>query len=280
MGLWKAPINLKMSNNVIILENNQIEKISQILGDILTGSKISQILSQMNEVDTSGQSTKWRRVYFIFTKITNETGSSNAFLRFIKIALSPIDFVNNNETFERTRLRINEILAFSGLVYEKNGIFKITSCANTIDEVYARLNSLKSKLCERNVHSEILKYCKEELLTDNYFHAIFEASKSLCEKIRCLTGLTLDGSELIEQAFSTKHPYLKINQLKTDTDRNQQNGLMLMLKGINSMVRNVTAHTPKIKWIINEDDATDVLLIISFLHKRIDECIIVRTEEK
>lgn len=48
-----------------------------------------------------------------------------------------------------------------------------------------------------------------------------------------------------------------------------------MLKGINSMVRNVTAHTPKIKWIIEENEAVDILLTISFLHKNLDDCIVV-----
>ena len=51
-----------------------------------------------------------------------------------------------------------------------------------------------------------------------------------------------------------------------------------MLKGINSMVRNVTAHTPKIKWIIDEDEAVDILMIISFLHKNLDRCQVVRLE--
>ena len=52
-----------------------------------------------------------------------------------------------------------------------------------------------------------------------------------------------------------------------------------MLKGINSMVRNVTAHTSKIKWIIEEDEAIDILTTISFLHKNLDNCQVVRMEQ-
>lgn len=52
-----------------------------------------------------------------------------------------------------------------------------------------------------------------------------------------------------------------------------------MLKGINSMVRNVTAHTPKIKWIIEEDEAIDILTTISFLHKNLDNCQVVQMEQ-
>lgn len=45
------------------------------------------------------------------------------------------------------------------------------------------------------------------------------------------------------------------------------------------MVRNVTAHTPKIKWIIEEDEAIDILTTISFLHKNLDNCQVVRMEQ-
>ena len=53
----------------------------------------------------------------------------------------------------------------------------------------------------------------------------------------------------------------------------------MMLKGINSMVRNVTAHEAKIKWVVNEDDAVDILSTISFLHKNLDECQVIKIEQ-
>ena len=56
---------------------------------------------------------------------------------------------------------------------------------------------------------------------------------------------------------------------------NAQNGLKEMLNGVTHMVRNVTAHELKIKWIVNEQDAIDILTTISFLHKQLDECFVV-----
>ena len=38
---------------------------------------------------------------------------------------------------------------------------------------------------------------------------------------------------------------------------------------------NVTAHELKIKWVVNEQDAIDILTTISFLHKQLDECFVV-----
>ena len=53
----------------IVLKNNQIEEISKILGGILTGTEISTKLNAIKVTDTSGESTKWRRIYGTFLKL-------------------------------------------------------------------------------------------------------------------------------------------------------------------------------------------------------------------
>jgi uncharacterized protein (TIGR02391 family) len=111
------------------------------------------------------------------------------------------------------------------------------------------------------------------LVQDNYFHAVFEATKSVAEKIRGRTGLTGDGSSLVDQAFgigSAAMPFLAFNTLQTDTERSEHTGLMNLMKGMFGAFRNVTAHAPKIHWNISEQDALDLLSIASLLHRRID----------
>lgn len=263
-----------MSDNYS-LNSNQIENISKLLGDVLTGSGISKIFRDISVTDNSGESTKWRRLDYVFKFIQNRDKSINTILRFIKEALSPVSYINNQSVFESTRTELNKILMFSGLEYCVDGNFKKVTSATTITEVQKRTNDLRDKLRKRGVHHRVLKYCNEELLKENYFHSVLEATKSLCEFIREQTRLTEDGTALIDKAFSIKDPYLALNALQTDSEKNQQVGLAMMLKGINSMARNVTAHTPKIKWIIKESEAIDILMTISFLHKNLDNCIVV-----
>lgn len=257
------------------LNSNQIENISKLLGDLLTGSEISKIFRDISVTDNSGESTKWRRLDYVFKFIQNRDKSINTILRFIKEALSPVSYINDQSVFESTRTELNKILMFSGLEYCVDGNFKKVASATTITEVQRRTNDLRDKLRKRGVHHRVLKYCNEELLKENYFHSVLEATKSLCEFIREQTRLTEDGTALIDKAFSIKDPYLALNALQTDSEKNQQVGLAMMLKGINSMARNVTAHTPKIKWIIEESEAIDILMTISFLHKNLDNCIVV-----
>ena len=156
-----------------------------------------------------------------------------------------------------------------------NGKLGKTKKSQTISESIARASKLKEQLLNRSCHHDIVKYCNTELNSDNYFHAVFEAAKSVTEKIRNKTGLISDGSKLVDEAFSFngKTPYLALNSLESETDRSEQNGFIHLLKGLFGMFRNDTAHTPKIRWKVDETDALDILSLTSLAHRRIDNSI-------
>lgn len=266
--------------DVISFTNAQITQLSHLFGDeIMTGSEISRVLTRVGIQDNSGASTKWRRLEYVFTERQNCDRAGNAILRFIQEVLAPVNYVQNQDTFEDRRSRLNGILSFSGIQYRADGQFERITVAKTIDDAQKRVQSILPKLRQRGVHGRVLQYCTEELLKENYFHAVFEATKSLADRVRQMTNLEGDGTTLYDKEFSTSMPYLVLNKLQTESERSQQVGFCLMLKGINSMVRNVTAHTPKIKWIIEEDEAIDILTTISFLHKNLDNCQVVRMEQ-
>ena len=242
--------------DIIIFNNSQITQISHLFGDrVMTGSEITRVFTRLGISDSSGESTKWRRLEYAFTARQNNDHAGNAILRFIQEVLSPVNFVQRQDEFEDYRSELNGILSFSGIQYRNDGKFEKVSAATTISDAQKRIQSILPKLRQRGVHARVIQYCNEELLKENYFHAVLEATKSLAEQVRQLSNLTEDGSPLY-----------------------QQKGFCLMLKGINSMVRNVTAHTPKIKWIIDEDEAVDILMTISFLNKYLDSCQVVRME--
>jgi uncharacterized protein (TIGR02391 family) len=122
----------------------------------------------------------------------------------------------------------------------------------------------------------VLRFCKAELLQENYFHAVFEATKSVADKIREKAGLTSDGADLVEKAFGlgqTNTPKLALNTLQTESEQSEHKGFANLLKGMFGMFRNVTAHVPKIKWTINEEDAIDSLTLASLLHRKLDKCV-------
>ena len=107
-------------------------------------------------------------------------------------------------------------------------------------------------------------------MQENYFHAVFEATKSVAQKIRDRTGLTGDGAEIVDQAFRISSPLLAINSLRTETEQSEQKGFANLLKGMFGTFRNVTGHAPKIMWPISEQDALDLLTMVSYLQRRLD----------
>ena len=145
-----------------------------------------------------------------------------------------------------------------------------TNKETTLKGARARAGVLRSKLEDRGSHSEIFKYCKSELLEENYFHAVLEAIKGIADRIRELSGLTSDGAELVNKAFSIKSPVLAINNLSTETEQSEQKGFSNILVGIFGAVRNPTAHAPKISWIMTEQDSLDIFAMISFIHRKLD----------
>lgn len=251
----------------------QIEALAQLLGECGTGSDISRFFIIKGLVDNSGESTKWKRLYWVFLKCQKQHQCANLVVDFIQSFLTPARFVGRIDEFEANRQHLNTILSFSGLEYGKDGKFRQCKIAKTIDEAERRARTIRAKFQGRQIHPEVLKYCRPELLQDNYFHAVFEASKGLAQRIRDLSGVQADGAALIDKVFSIEKPILAINSLRTETERSEHKGFALLLKGCFAAVRNPLAHEPKILWQ-GEDDAADYLSLISLLHRKLDECTV------
>ncbi len=250
-----------------------LEGISKILGDTssgLTGSEIQHLLAQSKIADASPTSTKWKRIYDAFAIYQNKNQCSNHILNFIGLALAPAKYVNNPEVFAEKRNQINQQLSFIGYQLNENGKFSEIKQASTISEAQRKADDLKTKLEQRKAHREIFNYCKEELLAENYFHSVLEAAKSVFDRIREISEVREDGGKLVDSVFGGDSPILIINNFVSESEKSEHKGFSNLLKGLYGMFRNPTAHEVKIKWEINEEDALDIMSLISYCHKRID----------
>jgi uncharacterized protein (TIGR02391 family) len=252
---------------------NILEGIARILGDTnrgLTGSEIGHILQIAKLKDVDPSNTKWKRIYNSFADFQNKNQTSNNILNFIKLSMDPARYVGNKNLFDELRDELNQQMSFAGFQLSDSGKLQKIKASSTLSEAEERVAKLKSKLQSRNGHQEVFKYCKAELISNNYFHAVFEAVKSVGEVIRQKTGLTNDGSELVEKAFSIKSPKIRINNLTTETEKSEHKGFANLIKGVFGMFRNTTAHAPKITWEMNEQDALDILSTISLIHRKLE----------
>lgn len=254
----------------------QLEEICKVLGDSATGSEISVMLRQMNIQDSDPTGTKWRRLRAVFDETQRRDQNANLLVAFMYRTMNPVRFTTRHDVFDDLRHRLNHILIFCGYQLEPNGKLRVLKAAQTLDEAAERADKLRSELRRRGVHADVLKFCRSELVSNNYFHAVLEATKSVADKIRQRTGLTTDASQLVDDAFAlgkTGVPILAFNSLRTESERNEQNGMINLMKGMFSAFRNPTAHAPKIQWKIDEQDAFDLLTLASLLHRRIDAAV-------
>lgn len=257
-------------------DETHLEQICKVLGETASGSEISTMFRELGISDENPIGTKWRRLRAALGDRQRQDRSGNCVVAFMYKAMNPVRFTSNREIFEERCHQLNQILIFCGYSLEPNGKLRIQQAVQTLDEAEERAGKLRSELRRRGVHPDVLRFCRAELVRNNYFHAVLEATKSVADKIRQRTGLNSDGAALVDEAFAlgkTGIPALAFNSLRTETERNEQTGMMNLMKGMFSAFRNPTAHAPKISWTITEQDAFDLLTLASLLHRRIDTAI-------
>ena len=256
-----------------IFAQSELEAIAAALGDTsdgLTGTEIGHILASLKMADPTPTMTKWKRLYNAFVERQKYSHNRRAITQFIREAMKPERYVRQPERFEPMRANLNRALAFSGIAVSATGELSAVTPAGTRTEATRRADELRTDLTRRGVHADVLRFCRAELVADNYFHAALEATKSIADKLRMKSGLTEDGAKLVDITLCGFAPRLAINDLLTDSQRSEQNGFANLVKGTFGMFRNPTAHEARVLWPMSKEDAEDLLSLASLIHRRLD----------
>lgn len=259
-----------------------LKEVAGVLADTddgLTGGEIGDLLVRMRMEDPLPTATKRVRLAEAFVARQNADRSSKRIITFIVAAMEPVKYRDRPELFTLRQDRLNERLAFVGLRVNDEGQIARGATAQTLDEATRIATSVRDELQRRQTHPEVLKYCSVEVLKKAHFHACLEATKSVFERLRSLTGATGDGAALVDAALAlgkTGTPVLAINTLQTQTERDEQSGMANLIKGLGSLYRNPTAHDPRLNRFISDAELLEVLTTISMVHRRLDSARRVR----
>lgn len=118
------------------------------------------------------------------------------------------------------------------------------------------------------LHPVIAKASSNLYKDGHYANAVEDSVKALNNLVRLSSGVEdKDGTQLMEYVFSPKNPVLKINELKDQSDLDEQKGFMSLFSGAVSGLRNPRAHK-----IIKDDPemALEFIAFISLLAKFVD----------
>lgn len=270
------------------LDEQQLKAVCDVLAETNSGytkTELTRLLEQSRiEVVSDGRISnaygytlglnKRDWLYNCFAAEINKSHSLIRIYSFLEKALNPVAFTDEKSRDKYNYLLegTNKALLLAGLEITKEGKLIEVVQAKTLDEVDRRVNSLQRQLYNRAIHNEVQKYCIKDYLQKDYYDTVFEAAKGLAERVRQITGLTTDGGTLFQTALSKNDPYLFFNSMQTDSEKSEFTGLKELLEAIFHLVRNPAAHTPKINWKVDEGKALDILTLISFAHKYLDEC--------
>lgn len=271
-----------------VIDEQQLKAVCDVLGETNRGYTITELtrLLQQSGIELVSDGRKSNGYTYqlglnkrdwLYNCLANEVNKNHSLMRiymFIEKALNPVAFTSeeNRAKYEYLFEGTNKALLLAGMEVTKEGKLVEVVQAKTLDEVDRRVNSLKRELYNRSIHGEVQKYCIEDYLRKDYYDAVFEAAKGLAERVRQITGLTTDGGTLFQTAFSKNDPYIFFNGLQTDSEKSEFTGLKELLEAIFHLVRNPAAHTPKVNWKVDEAKALDILTLISFAHKYLDQC--------
>lgn len=110
-----------------------------------------------------------------------------------------------------------------------------------------------------DLHPDIADAAGDLYRDGHYASAILDAVKALNNLVRLRSGEEIDGTALMEKVFSPKAPILSFNDLKDQSDIDEQKGFMMMFSGAVAGLRNPRAHK------LIEDDAERALEFVAFV---------------
>jgi uncharacterized protein (TIGR02391 family) len=125
---------------------------------------------------------------------------------------------------------------------------------------------------ERNFHSEIIKHAEKPYSEGNFPSAVFECAKAFEKAVQNKSKIEAIGESLMSKAFSLTKGHLKLNAHASETERNEQEGIMHLAIGFMKAIKNPQSHEPVVDWPISKNDALDLLSFLSFLWRQLDEC--------
>lgn len=274
-----------------------VEAIAAILGETnqgLTNAQIEKILAAGNISDPVAEAraanplvaqglayvslSKRDRIARAIINHQVKRQNGNALVRFITDAMKPALYVNDPARHRWYQSRLNEVLILEGLrVNDKGQVSTARQAAATLSEAALLAGTLMTELGRRQAHDQVFAYCTEEIIAKDAFHAVHEAVKGICQRLRDSTGSDADGHTLIDLALGRSResePVLRLNTLASESDWNEQNGLATLIKGLWTRYRNPTAHQARVlrdaERPILERELLEVLTTISLVHHALD----------
>lgn len=157
----------------------------------------------------------------------------------------------------------------------------IPQTVTILEGLIARLEEKRSELSESpttraaasidalDLHQRIADVSLDLYKDSHYANAVFDACKALINFVKERSGkYDLDGASLVQTVFSPKNPILAFNELKDQSDLDEQQGMMHLFAGVVLAVRNPRGHDFPID---SAERAFEYLALLNLLAHRLQK---------
>lgn len=122
---------------------------------------------------------------------------------------------------------------------------------------------------ERNIHPKLPPIVRDLFDNGYYAQATFEAYKFLDKEVQNLSRLSESGFKLAMQAFAINAPLIRLTNLSSTSELDEQKGYQFLFAGAMLAVRNPRGHEYSIT--DSPDKCLDYLTLASLLLRRLEE---------
>ena len=128
---------------------------------------------------------------------------------------------------------------------------------------------IEDNLFDLIIKDEELKKVTKKLFFDgHYAQAVEAAYKKVNNTIKKISGeKKRDGADLMTYVFSENHPIIKLNDMSTKSELDEQKGFMQIFAGCMTGIRNPRAHEEE--WADTERNALYLISFADYLLQRI-----------
>jgi uncharacterized protein (TIGR02391 family) len=118
-------------------------------------------------------------------------------------------------------------------------------------------DTLLEEYDRRVLDGDLRQATRSRFVSKHYADAVEAGVKALNEVVRTRSGRSEDGDGLMTLVFSEKRPILRIpDALKTDSQKSEQRGHMMLCQGVVAAWRNPRAHS-----LIDDSPARALLML-------------------
>ena len=156
--------------------------------------------------------------------------------------------------------------------------------AQDIPELEERLDAFLAETAQQTgedgfrhlLHPAIITSSYELFENGNFREAVLNSVVAIFDLIRERTGIDMDGSTLVNKAFSLTNPYLILSELQSESGQNDQKGFIQLFNGSYQGIRNPKAHS--LNHDLTKAKASQYLVHASLLARRVSEAQVAKAE--